>query len=94
LGDQFATLGTIVSALLINILTSKFLAFISNLGAKQQAKKMLKVGPKFFLVLTPSVKVGLIVMMRRNSHHFTSNNLFFMHFLITLTQIINLINNS
>jgi hypothetical protein len=33
--------------------------FFTNLGAKQQEPKMLKVGPKFVSALTPSVKAGL-----------------------------------
>jgi hypothetical protein len=32
------------------------LAFISNLGAKQQAQKCSKLVPSFFWALTPSVK--------------------------------------
>jgi hypothetical protein len=47
LGGQFATLGTNV------------LAFISNLGPNNKPK-MLKVGPKFFWPLTPSVKWALM----------------------------------
>jgi hypothetical protein len=43
LGGQFATFGTNVPA------------FISNLGPICNPK-MLKVGPKFFWALTPSVK--------------------------------------
>jgi len=53
LGGQFATLGANVQAF-INILMC-VLTFINNLGPICKPK-MLKVGPKLFWALTPSVK--------------------------------------
>jgi hypothetical protein len=54
LGGQFATLGANVPA------------FISNLGPICNPK-VLKVGPKFFWVLTPSVKRALNAIQTTNS---------------------------